>query len=79
MAPDKEMIQTLVCKTYGITKEGLIKSQRGVFNEPSNVAIYLTRVARSDGLIDICRDCNLKKYSSAGRVIEKVKKKLLKD
>ena len=34
---------------------------------------------RNDGLIDICKDYNLKKYSSASSVVENVKKKLLKD
>jgi len=34
---------------------------------------------RSEGLRDICKDYNLKKYSSASSVVENVKKKLLKD
>ena len=79
LAPDKERIQELVCRTYGIKKEELVKSQRGIFNEPRNVAIYLTRMIRSDGLIDICKDYNLKKYSSASSVVENVRNKLLKD
>lgn len=79
LAPDKEMIQQLVCKTYGITKEELIKSKRGLFNEPRGVAIYLTRMIRSDGLIDICREYNLKKYSSASSVVDGVKQRLSKD
>jgi putative transposase len=79
LAPDKETIQQLVCKTYGITKEELIKSKRGLFNEPRGVAIYLTRMIRSDGLIDICRDYNLKKYSSASSVVDVVKQRLSKD
>ena len=72
----KERIQELICKTYGITKEELVKSKRGTFNEPRCVAIYLTRMIRSDGLIDICKDYNLKKYSSASSIVENVKKKL---
>lgn len=79
LAPDKERIQALICRTYGITKEELVKSKRGTFNEPRGVAIYLTRMMRNDGLIDICKDYNLKKYSSASSVVENVKKKLLKD
>ena len=79
LAPDREMIQELVCKTYGITKEELMKSKRGLINEPRSVAIYLTRMIRSDGLIDICRNYNLKKYSSASSVIEGVKERLPKD
>ena len=79
LAPDKERIQELVCRTYGITKEELVISKRGTFNEPRNVSIYLTRIIRSDGLMDICKDYNLKKYSSASTVVENVKKKLAKD
>jgi chromosomal replication initiation ATPase DnaA len=79
LAPDKERIQELVCRTYGITKGELVKSKRGTFNEPRGVAIYLTRMIRSEGLRDICEDYNLKKYSSASSVVENVKKKLLKD
>lgn len=79
LAPDKERIQEFVCRTYGITKGELVKSRRGTFNEPRSVAIYLTRMIRSDGLMDICKDYNLKKYSSASSIVENVKKKLLKD
>ena len=79
LAPDRERIQELVCKEYGINKGELVKSKRGTFNEPRNVAIYLTRMIRSDGLMDICKDYNLKKYSSASTVVESVKKKLSKD
>jgi chromosomal replication initiation ATPase DnaA len=56
-----------------------VKSKRGTFNEPRSVAIYLTRMIRSDGLVDICKDYNLKKYSSASSIVENVKKKLLED
>jgi REP element-mobilizing transposase RayT len=78
LAPDKERIQELVCRTYGITKGDLVKSKRGTFNEPRGVAIYLTRMIRSDGLMDICKDYNLKKYSSASSIVENVKQKLSK-
>ena len=79
LAPDKERIQELVCRTYGITRGELVKSKRGTFNEPRSVAIYLTRMIRSDGLMDICKDYNLKKYSSASTIVENVKKRLLND
>jgi chromosomal replication initiation ATPase DnaA len=51
----------------------------GSINEPRGVAIYLARMIRSDGLIDICKDYNLKRYSSASSIVENAKKKLLKD
>jgi hypothetical protein len=46
--PDKERIQKLVCRTYGITKGELVKSKRGTFNEPRGVAIYLRVSARNN-------------------------------
>ena len=79
LAPDKDRIQKLICRTYGITKGELVKSKRGKFNEPRGVAIYLTRMIRSDGLMEICKDYNLKKYSSASTIVENIKKKILKD
>ena len=55
------------------------KIQEGTFNESRGVAIYLTRIIRSDGLMDICKDYNLKRYSSANSVVGNVKRKLLKN
>jgi len=52
---------------------------KGIFNEPRGVASYLTRMIRSDGLMDICKDYNLAKYSSASCIVETVWKKLRKD
>jgi len=34
---------------------------------------------RGEGLMDICKDYNLKKYSSASSVVETVRKKLMED
>jgi chromosomal replication initiation ATPase DnaA len=57
----------------------LLKSRRGTCNEPRNVAIYLTRKLRSEGLAEICQEYGLGKHSSAGSVIERVKKELARD
>ena len=79
LAPDREKIRQVVCKTYGVNEEDLFKVKRGIFNEPRNVAIYLTRQLRGEGLVEICRDYNLKKYSSASSVIERVRERISKD
>jgi chromosomal replication initiation ATPase DnaA len=66
----------------GVATKVIYRMQRdgiGSINEPRGVAIYLTRMIRSDGLIDICKDYNLKRYSSASSIVENAKKKLLKD
>jgi len=52
---------------------------RGVFNEPRNVAIYLIRVLRCEGLEEIDKDFDMTRYSSVSSVIERVKNQILKD
>lgn len=79
LAPDRERIKRVVCKTYHVSEEDLHKSKRGVFNEPRNVAIYLTRRLRGDGLDQICREFHMKRYSSASSAIERVRVQVLKD
>ena len=50
LAPDRGKIKRVVCKVYHVDEEDLLRSKRGIFNEPRNVAIYLTRRLRGDGL-----------------------------
>jgi len=79
LAPDREKIKQLVCRTYQVKEEELLKSKRGTFNEPRNVAIYLTRQLRGENLNKICREYGLKKYSSASSVIERVRDQIIRD
>ena len=79
LAPDRERIKRVVCKTYHVREEDLLKSKRGVFNEPRNVAIYLTRRLRGDGLDQICREFHMKRYSSASSAIQRVRVQISKD
>ena len=74
-----DRIKGLVCERYGIGEDELYKSKRGVFNEPKNVAIYLIRVLRCEGLEEIGRDFDMTRYSSVSSVIERVKNQILKD
>jgi len=53
-------------------------SIRGQLNEPKNVAMYLMRHLRGDTLSTICKECGLKKDSSAGSIVDRVKKQILK-
>jgi len=79
LAPGREKIKQVVCEAYQVEREELLKSRRGAFNEPRNVAIYLTRKLRGEGLAEICQEYGLQKHSSAGSVIERVKKQLSRD
>jgi chromosomal replication initiation ATPase DnaA len=43
LAPDAETIKAEVCRFYKVGGHDLSISKRGYFNEPRNIAIYLTR------------------------------------
>lgn len=79
LAPDRERIKRVVCKTYHVREQGLLKSKRGIYNEPRNVAIYLTRRLRGEGLDQICREFHMKRYSSVSSAIERVRVQISKD
>jgi len=51
----------------------------GYFNEPRNIAIYLTRYLRSDSLKEIGEAFEIRKYSTVSSVIRRVKREIRKD
>ena len=79
LAPESDNIMDVVCAEYGVSVTDLKTSVRGQVNEPRNVAIYLMRHLRSDTLSAICKEFGLKKDSSAGSIVDRVKKQILKD
>lgn len=79
LAPDADLIVSAVCEFYGVSRDDLYKSKRGEFNEPRNVAIFLTRQLRHDTLKKIGRQFRMEKYSSISSVIERTKRQMLKD
>jgi chromosomal replication initiation ATPase DnaA len=54
-------------------------SERGVTNEPRNVAIYLTRILRREGLLVISCAFGMQGYFSASSAMDRVGKRLLTD
>jgi chromosomal replication initiation ATPase DnaA len=54
-------------------------TRRRIANEPRNVAIYLVRRYTGATLESIGREFNIKKYSSVGSVIERMRMQILKD
>jgi putative transposase len=76
LAPEVENIKEAVCRVYGVEKDTLLFSRRGVFNEPRNVAMYLTRRLRGERLKEIGRQFNISKYSSVSSAIEKIRKEI---
>jgi REP element-mobilizing transposase RayT len=79
LAPDPYQIQKIVCKYYGIDREKLLLSRRGIFNEPRNIAIYLTRRFRGDSLKQIGQHFQIEKYSSVSSIIERMNQAISKD
>lgn|GEM_PF-627669 len=79
LAPDREKIKHLVCKTYHVSEGDVLKSKRGPLNEARNVAMYLTRRLRGDGLDRICEEFHLNCYSSPSNTIERVRVQISKD
>jgi REP element-mobilizing transposase RayT len=76
LIPDQAKIIGAVCQYYGIDGSELYKSQRGIFNEPKNVSIYLMRQLRRDRLKQIGEQFQMEKYSSVSSVIERMKQEL---
>ena len=79
LAPKIDKILDAVCLKYNVTNVDLKISIRGQLNEPINVAMYLIRHLRGDTLVSICKEFGLKKDSSAGSIIDRTKKQMLKN
>lgn len=77
LAPEVDRIKTAVSEEYQVDE--LIKSRRGVFNEPRSVAIYLTRMLIKDSLERIGREFSMAGYSSVSSAIVRMKQQMAKD
>jgi len=77
LAPTADMIIEVVCQHYGIERSQLMHSVRGVSNEPRNVAIYMIRILRKDGLLSIGSRFGMRGYSPASSAIDRIRKKLI--
>ena len=73
LAPDTDKIKRVVCKAYKIKEDDLYASRRGSFNEPRNIAVYLTRRLRNDTLKEVGGQFNIKKSSSVSSIVERMK------
>jgi len=79
LAPELDAIKKEVCTYYRVEQSELSKSRRGSFNEPRSMAIYLARMLRKDGLMDIGSEFGLSSYSSVSSVLQGIGSKLLKN
>ncbi len=76
LAPAPTMIIDAVCAFYDVQPDDLKKTQRGMFNEPRNAAVYLMRKIRRDRLKEIGELFGIGKYSSVSSMIEGTKQRL---
>jgi len=79
LAPTITDIKTAVCNVYGIQEQVLDKSIRGQFNEPRNLAIYLSRKLTRLKLAEICEAFTLGSYSSVSSVVMRTEMLLAQD
>jgi hypothetical protein len=79
LAPDLALIKAVVCYYYNIHESILHKTRRGVTNQPRDVAIYLTRMLRQEGLRNIGKNFGLNNYSSVSTAVDRVKTQMDKN
>ena len=74
LSPDVDWIKEVVCKYYDIDAASLCISKRRVYNEPRNVAIYLSRHFTNSTLEQLGEDFNLNSHSAASNIITGIRK-----
>ena len=79
LAPDVDKIKSHVCRAYSIKEDDLYVTRRGVFNEPRNVAIYLTRRLRNETLRQVGEQFRIKKCSTVSSIVGRVKSMMKAD
>ena len=61
-----------MCEHYEVAFDELLKTRRGKFNEPRNIAVYLLRHIRGENLNNISTLLNIKTYSTVSSIIRRV-------
>lgn len=79
LAPDVDSIKSVICQFYKISDSELLSAKRGVFNEPRNLAVFLTRRLTGFGLKQIADQYGFKKYSSVSSVIGRMENTIATD
>ncbi len=79
LAPGLEAIQSAVCAEYGIDRNELLSSRRGMSNDARNVAIYLARRLSGQTLATIGGAFGLEHYSSVSSVVTRMKQRIPND
>ncbi|RMF92322.1 MAG: transposase [Candidatus Schekmanbacteria bacterium] len=79
LAINPETIISQVCEHFNIDRETLMSSRRGKENLPKDIAVYLVRLHSKETLLDIGRYFDMNNYSSVSSMVERVKRRRMKD
>ena len=79
LAPSLKAIQSAVCSGYGIDRNELLSSRRGMSNDARNVGIYLARRHSGQTLATIGDAFGLEHYSSVSSVVSRMKQRIAND
>ncbi len=79
LAPRLKAIQSAVCAEYGIDRNELLSSRRGMSNDARNIAIYLARRLSGQTLAKIGDAFGLEHYSSVSSVVTRMKQRIASD
>ena len=72
LAPEVNQIKAVVCEYYGVDEKSLLSSKRGAFNEPRNMAVYLTRCLKGERLEKIAVEFGMNGYSTVSSVLQRM-------
>ena len=76
LCPEVMDIKQAICKYYRIEETHLLRSRRGIENEPRDLAMYMLRVIRAERLSNIGVEFNLGNYSSVSSAIDRIRRKM---
>jgi len=79
LSPGIEHIISMVCQYYPISLDDLCQRKRRPYNEPRDVAVYLSRRLRNDTLDQLCKDFLLNSHSSVSSILRKIKQRIGED
>ncbi len=79
LAPDLELIKKIVSEYYEMSPESLYREKRQSYNEPRDMAIYMSRYLRNDSLKQISKDYLLGSESSVSSILNSINELIKSD
>ena len=79
LIPNLELIRKIVCEYYEIDPEALYREKRQMYNEPRDMAIYMSRYLRNDSLKQISIDYLLGSESSVSTILNSINELIKSD